>query len=149
MSKPQGNTQFTRDFDLKFPCTYKALNKVICIIILSISFFLKEARCSGMYCWIRKIVIQECGLRHYCFWFCCLKSFMKSISVLTSSSFTALYIDTLIPPTDLKMKDAVLCQSEAEMQSWPKIVGHIGDWQQILKNFSIKYFSVRVPILSF
>ena len=65
-------------------------------------------------CWI-KIVIQECASRHYCLSFCCLKCFMKSTSVLTSSSFTALYIDTLIPPTDLKMKDSVV--SVAEMQS--------------------------------
>ena len=40
---------------------------------------------------------------------------MKFTSVLTSSSFTALYIDTLIPPTDLEMKDRGV--SVAEMQS--------------------------------
>lgn len=43
MSKPQGNTQFTRDFDLKFPCTYKALNKFICIIFSQYPFFFKRS----------------------------------------------------------------------------------------------------------
>lgn len=76
------------------------------------------------------IVIQECGLRHFCcFWFCCLKSSMKSTSVLTSSSFTALYIDTLIPPTDLKTKHSAVL-SVADMQS--VTVSH--------NSFSVKYF---------
>lgn len=50
-----------------------------------------------------------------------------------SSSFTALYIDTLIPPTDLKMKRSAM--SVAEIQS--------------VTVFQLSTFSVWTPILLF
>ena len=56
-----------------------------------------------MHCWIRSITKgPKLSLKYHCFSYRCLKSVMKSTSVFISSSFTALYIDTLIPPTDLK-----------------------------------------------
>ena len=50
-----------------------------------------------------------------------------------SSSFTALYIDTLIPPTDLKMKHSAMSVAEI----------------QFVTVFQLSTFSVWTPILLF